>query len=464
MRQRLYGKGKVLAKNRHFDLQELVLFAMANDCLAKAGFFEAGLVRMLWWVPDESKEHLVSANIPSNRSALDVGLDMAFGISEVAGVKSMHSLLDTSVSLFRKRLDILDSIVSAQVATRMQERGLIVPRSEEPIPSQIKPGKQVNVLSPLANLTHDAATLENHITVLAARLEEIFNWAGSWRVQTEKNGDLVQASLDSLQYPQSDAIEVTRRGRSISADKSGRARRVVLLDLGLRLLNAEASCNEVAEKSSLDRETLDGLRERILALGKRYNELAECGGSKIVTVVNEFLEDQLAFFSSSPLISWDRRSYEPFQIAPEDLFPTNDVALLDFMPKAVDLSVPDLADAREGAKLCAQLLKSLFSMKSQSLPVVLERIAVNASKDLIPQVPAITDARKGGRLNPEDLKVRMLTTEMIEGLVKAWFEWPFRPQSWELSLVNGEAEGDEAAQSESEESAKSKETEEESSA
>ncbi|KAF2207370.1 hypothetical protein CERZMDRAFT_91799 [Cercospora zeae-maydis SCOH1-5] len=49
-------------------------------------------------------------------------------------------------------------------------------------------------------------------------------------------------------------------------------------------------------------------------------------------------------------------------------------------------------------------------------------------------VPAITDPRKGGRLDPKHMKVRQLTSEMLEGLIKAWFEWPFKPDGWELNF------------------------------
>jgi transcription factor 1 len=33
------------------------------------------------------------------------------------------------------------------------------------------------------------------------------------------------------------------------------------------------------------------------------------------------------------------------------------------------------------------------------------------------------------------MSVRMLTPEMVEGLVKAFLEWPFRPSTVELALA-----------------------------
>ena len=45
------------------------------------------------------------------------------------------------------------------------------------------------------------------------------------------------------------------------------------------------------------------------------------------------------------------------------------------------------------------------------------------------------------------VKVRMLSEEMVEGLVRAWFEWPFKPRLIDLALaVDSSSEGKEHAE------------------
>ena len=136
--------------------------------------------------------------------------------------------------------------------------------------------------------------------------------------------------------------------------------------------------------------------------------------------------------------------------------------LVDMLPKTRDFSVPDLATATQSIKTAQMLLRILFESRAQTLPHGLERVAPNAGKDLIPQVPAITDPRRGGRLNAERVRVKMLSDEMVEGLVKAWTEWPFKPSSIEMELAlesMGESGGEEEGAEGKEEVEKEKEDE-----
>ncbi len=441
--------------DRTFELQRLVLFAMAKDLLSKSGFFEAGLVRMLWWLPDLAKPSLWSTNVPNNRSPYNVALDMSFTTSEVAGVKPMHSLLDTHFHKQAKRLEEFELLISKQVTARALESGLKVPEArklQENQPEVHPSQRNLENISPFEALTNEPITLGKHIDAVSARLTEVSKWAGSYRVAKVRDEHLIQQSMSVLEYPQCKLIGPLHSNQSAKdEDELSMARTIALVDLGLRLINLEASVKTVEGQPDFDKAILTKLQDRILSLDKRFRRMMTDAGERITKDVGRLLEDQIAFYSPSPLLSWDQRAYEPLQADPSDFYPKQDVALIDMMPRSVDLAVPDLADSAESSKACAQLLTSLLSTKKRSLPEVLERLAVNAGKDLIPMVPAITDARRGGRLNPQNLKARMLTTEMLEGLVKAWFEWPFRPQSWELSLASGEAEHvEEARESEGE--------------
>ncbi|KAK5173168.1 uncharacterized protein LTR77_003290 [Saxophila tyrrhenica] len=438
---------RVFVNDRTFELQRLVLFAMAKDLLSKSGFFEAGLVRMLWWLPDLAKPSAMSANLPNNRSSFNVGLDTAFTTSEVSGVKPMSSLLDTHYNKQARRLEELDVLMAQQTALRAKSTTSTPERSvKRRLPKADRFTKEMKkraaeLLSPLDSLAETSEDLSTKIDTVSARLTEISKWAGTFRVAKTRDEDVIRSALQTLQFPQCNSLDAIHHNMNTkSEDEFANARMIATVDLGLRIIHLEASVKEVEDRGVTKEEEVKKLQTRILAINKQFRKLIQKGGERLMNDVSRLLEDQMACFSPTTLLSWDNRSYEPLQASQTDFYPETEVALLDMMPKSVDLSVPDLADSVESTKVFAQLITSLLLNKKQPLPMALERIAVNAGKDLVPQVPAITDARKGGRLDPRNVRARMLTTEMLEGLVKAWFEWPFRPQSWQLSLATGEAE------------------------
>jgi mitochondrial transcription factor 1 len=433
---------KIKTKDHLNELSRLTLYHQTSDALAKAGLFERGLVRMLWWVPDSIKPYIVPSNYNQNRSGFNVYLDMAFNAVEVAGVRPLPSLIDTEHINKRKRSDLLNALASEQVQQRSRELRLSVPKGRAlhkvPITRSVaKAAKRSK--SPFTSVATTVDELRSSIDIVSARIDEGEPWIGHSRISKLKYGKQFEAALETLQYPQAatyqefrfDTRRVSEKG---SPGKGPSARYAVLIDLGLRIINLEAGFKNI-EDDGADRAVLEQLRERIFDVDRRFHKLFANVGAEINREIRVLIEDEFTYYTPSPLLSWDRRPYEPLQISSKDFYPKAEVALMDFVPKEnIDLAVPDLANSNEAADFCSMLLAHMMHTKSQSLPVVLERMAVNAGKDLIPQVPAITDVRKGGRLNPDNVRVRMLTPEMIQGLVAAWFEWPFRPQAWELSF------------------------------
>lgn len=441
---RRQGNSKIHVENgKNMKVQDVVFWTLARDFLQKTGLFESGLVRMLWWIPDAFKSNILTSNTPNNRTTFTVGFNMAFEASEVAGVKTLPSLLDKFYHTQRKRLATLDVAATQNVQNRMEEKGMPSPQSRplqaDRARNRIQEGG-VKGMSPFENTAQNVSDLDNAITAAGSRLEEVSVWTGTLKVARAQHKEKIESALETLLYPQSRTFgpeNASGYDKTEKSDELGRARKIVLLDLGLQILNLEASYQNLKDKNT-DKSELDRLRQGIVALDTDFNNLLKAT-EKVSRDVHGLLEDQLAYYSG-PLLTWDRRAYEPLQAKPAEFYPKSEVSLIDFMPKSTDLAVPDLADSRQSAKVCTQLITHLMSAKKQPLPAALERIAVNAGKDLIPMVPAITDVRRGGRLNPENLFTRMMTPEMLEGLVKAWFEWPFRPQSWELELRSGDVE------------------------
>ena len=72
-----------------------------------------------------------------------------------------------------------------------------------------------------------------------------------------------------------------------------------------------------------------------------------------------------------------------------------------------------------------------------TVPEALDELAFGAAEALIPQVPSLTDPKRGGSRDVNELTCRTLTTEMLEGLMDAWQKWPFRLTSREMLIKKG---------------------------
>ena len=426
-------------KARFLDYAPLVLYQMAYGALGNEYFHGSGLVRMLWWLPEMFKVAVQSGTQAYSKRPGHVGLEMGVHISEVVGVKPSylyrHQIRSNTVT--RRRFGLYDEIRNQEVATRMRENGISVPEGRQVQKHELNndsDDRETPFKSPLTITVDNLSALQEKIDQASKR----FNELSRVNLVAMRDKRAARKVAEALEYPQCHAATAASMSTKspIQTEKS-----TALMDLGLRLINLEANFKALEERSD-DRAHIDQLRSKILSLGNGFRELVANSQSWTKLEVSLLLEDELTFHQPGPFHAWDRRSYEPLQAHQSDFYPETELALYEVTPKSRDLSVPDLANSREAAKTCADLLKHLFAYHGSPLPDTLDKIAVNAGKDLIPMVPAITDVRRGGRLNPSDFKTRCLTEEMIEGLVKAFFEWPFRPQQWEIALGHERSEGE----------------------
>lgn len=232
-----------------------------------------------------------------------------------------------------------------------------------------------------------------------------------------------------------DAVESRRPfTKDFIGSVAGYIRVVVIMDMECRMFNLEAEWAAVRDTNP-DPDALAACRDSIFASAKALEKLVhKYVGDRKLNFTSALLADILAVECQPPTLNRDRRPYEPLQVQPDEFWPQYEITLLDIMPETRDLSAPGIADRREGTKICQELLKHLYNSPKIPVPVALDRIAPNAAQDLIPEVPALADVRRGGRLDVNQMVVRMLTPDMVEGLVKAFMEWPFRPSAVEMAL------------------------------
>jgi transcription factor 1 len=425
---------------RYADHTQLLLRHMTFAALTNSIFQRSGLVRMLWWAPESAKPSVLPTNI-RNKRGYELGLSMGASIHEVVGTSRVEDF-KREVSPEFSRLLEMDAAVLGRVERRMAEKGMKIPPGRQmPTMEAIKEKDSIHTEDSIFRTTCTSfdeldAAIEKHDTWLRWMTVEL----PKCRV-TKGNPTLIDESLEErikkyVRYQQSvNGIRSRPSNRHFNTSNWARLRSIVTTDAALRQINLEANYAAIRDTKP-DPDDLAAAHDAVLKLSKDTTALIEAhSGLTRARNQSSLIEDIMAVEAQPETLYRDRRAYEPLQAHPHEFWPHNEITLLDLVPHTADLSVSGIADRVEGARICQELLKQLYHTPALSVYAALERLAPNAAQDLIPQVPEITDARKGGRLDTNKLPVRMITPEMLDGLVRAFLEWPFRPSDTEMVLA-----------------------------
>ncbi|KAF1946417.1 S-adenosyl-L-methionine-dependent methyltransferase [Clathrospora elynae] len=133
------------------------------------------------------------------------------------------------------------------------------------------------------------------------------------------------------------------------------------------------------------------------------------------------VDDRIAMRSPPyPRLQWDARPYEPLVMRQTEVWPANRLCLISAEP----IPKPHIQSS-DWFEWVQDFVFGLYSAPIQGIPQALDRMQHGLS-DIIEQCPSLKDPKKGGRLQMKHLRVRTLTMEMIEELVQAYKDWPFK--------------------------------------
>jgi len=445
----LWRRYPIESKSRYVDHSTLLLQHMTWAALTNDIFQRSGLVRQLWWAPDETKRNIFPTSIRGKRS-FDLGLHMGASINEVAGILRVENLRRAALA-DSPRPAWMDAAVLGRVEHRMAAQGLEIPPNRS-MPKNMEAIKGEDDAHTADSIMATSCTTIDELKVAIEKLntwlEELQAEMAKLRLDTKARLEVTPEYREELvkkfvRYRQSvDALESRRPFHSdLIVSEAGYVRVVIVIDTECRLINLEAEYAAVRETNP-DPAALAECREAILKTAQITKQMAsKHSGDRKREIIHMLFDDIFSVECLPSTLHRDRRAYEPLQAQPDEFWPQYELTLLDMTPSTRDLSAPGITDRREGTKICQELLKHLYSSPKSPVPVALDRIAPNAAQDLIPEVPAITDARLGGRMDASQMSVRMLTPEMMEGLVKAFMEWPFRPTAVEMALAQDSGYG-----------------------
>lgn len=187
-------------------------------------------------------------------------------------------------------------------------------------------------------------------------------------------------------------------------------------DVGEELYDSE--CRALRLK---DGPKKDALLKKIEELDAQWYKLVSALAANYKAAPTSILDDRLSMRAPPyPRLQWDRRTFEPLTMRPDEAWPPARLALVSSTP------FPRPAgETVDWSEWVHDFVYALFAIPSQSLPEALDKLQHGASQ-IMEDCPALTDPAKGGRMNLKHLRVRMLTSEMIEQLVKAYRDWPFK--------------------------------------
>ena len=119
-------------------------------------------------------------------------------------------------------------------------------------------------------------------------------------------------------------------------------------------------------------------------------------------------------------IQWDKRPFEPLIMREEEAWPQNRLSLVSATPR-----LRPVGDDPDFHEWVMDFVFGLFGDPKKGIIAALDTMQFGLS-DIVKDCPSLRDPSKGGRLNMDHLRVRMLTIDQIVELVKAYKDWPFK--------------------------------------
>lgn len=169
-----------------------------------------------------------------------------------------------------------------------------------------------------------------------------------------------------------------------------------------------------------DGQEKDAQLQRLEQMQKDFDSRLERTDKNYRTNILTDVDDRLSLSSPVPRLMWDARPFEPLVMHPEEVWPPTRVSLSDITPRPLPSD-----QSAETFDYVRDFTHGLFFNMTDPVPKALENMQPGAA-ELVDQVPALRDPKKGGRLNLNNMRVRMLTVEMVDGLTQAFRDWPFR--------------------------------------
>ncbi|MCJ1381486.1 hypothetical protein MMC17_004597 [Xylographa soralifera] len=377
----------------------------------RSGFHSKGPVRMLMWMSDQDKINFLPRTT-SSRRRISVYNELFCDVEEIVG-----DALGPHATRREAYIDLQSSLLTAE---RMKKDDIDVPvtRMDE-LPRKLRSeGIDAVMQSTRYNdsAIHGERTWHKELHDLRegfanGSYSQFVGGPPGFEEKKRKSGDLAIT-------PEFKKFQLLVRTEKNQRNKKAVVDQILSEDAQIRARQLAIASNvrldEIAHKKDI--QELDELIDR-------YNKLLARQTDVRLNSVHFFADDRVAWSGDSSLLLWDHRNAEPIVPQANEFHISKPLALLDFRPKVSSMNVLTTVQR----KYLDDILFSFFATPGFSITAALDAMAPGAAEAIIPKARSLRDPRRGGRIDLDQLRVRVLTPEMLQEIAVAWDGWLFKP-------------------------------------
>ena len=406
----------------------MLLNHMVHGSQTNTLFHAYGLVRMLFWHPEDTKS-AVMPDMIVQRGGFGAALETAADMVEIAGCDRAKAQADRNSSinkLSRYRSPEIDQLGCDRTLRRMESTGVHMPAHRRPLlhQSAITRRDTTELAEAMAEERRrvpitmpEGKNLEDAVTAHEEKLAELYKLVAAGK-RTLLNVPYL------FKFPEASKRNFTPVDQSRLGPYMDLWGAQIALEAAVAIQESKGAHDEASTLAARLREATAKLRAAFL--------LKNMAAAQTRDMMRILIHEIHAF--SGGVVAHDRRPFESLAVEADEFWPQFGQFLLDIQPRPGNLA-DDLVSPSEANATLRELVGTMWQLAASPMTMALDRIGSNASTDLIPAAPDVTNASKGGRLDPEDLCVRLATRDTIQQLTTAYLEWPFKPSSVELSSI-----------------------------
>lgn len=430
------------------SISRMVVFQLLQTIRTSTVYQKYGQVRMLIWIPDDEKSGPLPRVLGGRRRlALEGELTTEY-IAEVCGRdvaaeddKSMAKKGSVQEGKNQHRWPQMDLESARMCKLKMQERGMVTP-----------PGRETSVMKAMeAYVAAHPAAMKQGIslwTMLAAvGAKGVANEAEyrALREQHEKTpfaaADPNFVRLKGLEQYFVNLATAFERAVEFIQQQDGIVDAYQAAMAAARATDpssAAAAADLLAKAQQLEAD-FDAFITSLPKYRKEYAFMARDGVHALTRQPHDL----------GPIMTWDRRPYEPLPAAAADFFPNVPCALLDVQPKATH---PLLRSMGPGTDNAGDIFDMILGVMTDGMTNTVARqvgtLWPGVEDGVLPRCGSLVDPARGGipLKGAGAIANRCLNVEQMTEILEEFMKWPFRPSHAELvgRLNNDEYNDDDA--------------------
>ncbi|CAO2656407.1 Nn.00g052100.m01.CDS01 [Neocucurbitaria sp. VM-36] len=414
-----------------FDSMAKQLFHHFAAAASTNDLFHAfGLVRTLFWVQQEDFSPMIAQSMAGMQKA-NRFLEMTHNINTVATALRTHRKLGKGSSGREPQYEIESTIRALKVG---RENGMKIPQHRRD--STYDFAQEINKLTNGTGISRSGAIQDylhkqqlagkSTIGLLQESFIELYDQERSIRKEypeLEIDQTVPEPGKKATPRPdltghvaQEEIRHYFKKRPNVWNNIKVKAGVEELADIGEELYNLECRILEMEDGPQKDVNM-----KKLEDLDRIWQQRVDNFATNFSAAPISEVDDRLAIRTPPcPRLQWDRRPFEPLVMSPDEVWPQNRLLLISAEP----IPTPSSQDP-DWFEWMQDFVFGLYSQPAMSIDHALDKMQHGLS-GIIQDCPTLKNPKKGGRLLMHHLRVRMLTIEMIEELVSAYRNWPFK--------------------------------------